>query len=96
LTWNIIYKFFIGLLPMRVLHLNKRKATSSILQGFYVICIWVLLLICSYFKDTTDYAGVNMDNAWNIIRNKHIAGTHVFGGSFTVRKEFLPDITGCP
>jgi len=40
-----------------------------------------------YFEDVTEKAGVNMDGAWSDLRNTHNDGTHVFGGSFTVRRK---------
>lgn len=36
-----------------------------------------------YFEDHTDFAGVNQDRHWDILRNDYTAATHVFGGSFT-------------
>ncbi|XP_066911010.1 uncharacterized protein [Clytia hemisphaerica] len=36
-----------------------------------------------YFEDTTDFAGVSMDNAWKFMRTSHIAGTHTFSATFT-------------
>lgn len=58
------------------------QESVDVIQSFYLT---IHSFYVRYFEDVTDKAGVNMDSVWNFMRTTFTGGTHVLGGSFTVR-----------